>query len=79
MRYDPDQSRAIEPVVAKLFASRGNMTALAGEMRCPVQTVHSWKRKGSVPSWRRSAVLDAVRRLNLEVSPDLLVYLNTAE
>lgn len=63
------------PEVADLFAERKRVAALAAEMRCPFQTVYSWKRKGDIPPWRRPAVLDAIRRLEIDVSPATLVYL----
>lgn len=62
-----------------LFAERTRVTAIANEARIPVKTVWSWKKKGVIPPWRRGPVLDAVRRLGLEVPNDVLAYLARAE
>lgn len=48
-------------------------------MRCPVGTVFSWKKSGSIPPWRRPAVLEAVRRLKYELPADVLAYLASGE
>lgn len=64
--------------VDELFRERKRLSAIAREMRCPIGTVFSWKKKGAIPPWRRPAVLDAVRRLNIETSPSVLLYLAQA-
>lgn len=64
--------------ISTLFAERKRVAAIAAEMRCPFQTVYSWKKKGSIPPWRRPAVLDAIRRLEIDVPPELLAYLAKA-
>jgi hypothetical protein len=65
--------------VADLFAERSRLSRIAEEMRCPVGTVFSWKKSGSIPPWRRPAVLEAVRRLKYELPADVLAYLASGE
>ena len=61
-----------------LFEKRGAVTAIANEMRVPIGTVWCWKRDGAIPEWRRPAVLNAVRRLDLHLPPEVYAYLATA-
>lgn len=61
--------------VDQLFAKRGTLSAIAREVPCSVQTAHAWKRNRSIPTWRRSAVLDAVRRLKLDLPDEVIAYL----
>jgi hypothetical protein len=64
--------------VASLLGPRGRLTAFAREMSCPVGTVFSWKQARSIPAWRRPAVLDAVRRMKIEVPVEVIAYLADA-
>lgn len=66
-------------VVEELLAQRGRQTSIAREMRCPSKTVHSWATKRHIPEWRRSAVLGAVRRLDITISSEALQYLVVGE
>ena len=61
--------------IEALFPEYGSLSKLATELRCPVQTVHNWKRNGKIPRWRRRHVLDAASRLNLALPPETIVYL----
>lgn len=75
---------SIETVVAKaptdaLFGPRGRLTLFAKEMRVPVGTVFCWKRERGIPVWRRAKVLDAVRRLRIDVPADVIAYLAIEE
>lgn len=65
--------------ILSLFAERKRVAAIAAEMRCPFQTVHSWKRNGRIPPWRRPAVLVAVQRLGYELTPETIAYLASVE
>lgn len=65
--------------VAAIFSERKRASALAAELRCPKQTVYSWKHKGYIPPWRRAAVLAAIGRLGFEVPPTTIAYLAKAE
>lgn len=62
-------------VVNEMLAERGRVSALAREMRQPVQTVHSWKATDHIPHWRRPKVLDAVRSLGWPLTDEAVLYL----
>lgn len=62
--------------IAPLFSERGRVIALAAELRCPAQTVYSWKNNGSIPRWWRMAVLNAARSLNIELPDETILYLS---
>lgn len=61
--------------VELLFSERRRASALAAELRCPKQTVYSWKYKGAIPTWRRADVLAAAVRLNMDLPPQVISYL----
>lgn len=63
--------------VETLFSERKRLSAIANEIRTPVATVWSWKKKGSIPTWRRPSVLAAVNRLGIEVPAETIAYLAT--
>lgn len=44
--------------------------ALAKEMGVPPTTVYSWKEKKKVPSWRVGSVLNACRKMGIDISCD---------
>lgn len=62
-------------LITPLFSERKRLTAIANEIRTPVATVWSWKKKGEIPRWHRASVLAAVNRLGIEVPLDTLAYL----
>jgi len=66
----------MEPV-DEIFAAFGDSpTTLAREAGAKVQTVHAWRvTLRNIPTWRRAAVLAAVERLGLVLSPAALAYL----
>lgn len=64
--------------VESLFAERKRVSEIAREMRTPIGTVWCWKKKGEIPPWRRPAVLDAIRRLDIDVEPEVVAYLAKA-
>jgi hypothetical protein len=66
-------------LVKRIFVTLGGPTAIARETGDPVQTVHSWKVKGNIPHWRRAAVIEAAKRLDKTLPPDLLAYLVSTE
>ncbi|EJU14954.1 hypothetical protein LH128_01222 [Sphingomonas sp. LH128] len=61
--------------VQTLFSERKRVSAIAHEMRTPIPTVWSWKKKGEIPPWRRASVLAAVNRLGIDVPAETLAYL----
>ncbi len=61
-----------------LLGPRKQVAAIAQEMRTPYATVWSWKKSGSIPDWRRPYVLDAVRRLKLDLPAEVIAYLARA-
>ncbi|MFS0737537.1 hypothetical protein ABC347_10850 [Sphingomonas sp. 1P06PA] len=65
-------------MVAEIFEGLGRPTHVAADLGFPVQTVHSWKKKGNIPGWRRPAVLDLARRRNLALSAEAWAYLVAA-
>lgn len=66
----------MEPV-DEIFAAFGDSpTALARETDAKVQTVHAWRvTLRNIPKWRRAAVLAAVQRRGVRLSPAALAYL----
>lgn len=43
---------------AQIVEALGDTSAVATALSAPVSTVSSWKRKNSIPSWRRPALLN---------------------
>jgi hypothetical protein len=66
-------------IVETIFRELGEATAIARETGDPVQTVHSWKAKGNIPHWRRAAVIEAAKRMEKTLAPELLAYLGSKE
>lgn len=67
-----------EAAVTEVFAAFDNSPGKIAEATgFPIQTVSDWRKKGKIeiPPWRRSAVLDAIKRLSKSVSSDTLAYL----
>jgi hypothetical protein len=65
--------------VETLFAKRGSVSCIAREMRTSIGTVWCWKRTGKIPRWHRPAVLAAVQRLGIELTPETITYLASVE
>ena len=63
--------------VAEIFAAFGNSpTKLSRAIGVKVQTVFDWsKAPVNIPEWRRAAVLEAVRKNNIALSPETFAYL----
>jgi hypothetical protein len=66
-------------IVDRIFDALGGATVIAGETGDPVQTVHSWKKNGNIPHWRRAAVIEAARKLGKTFDPELSAYLVSTE
>lgn len=73
----PENARMNE--VETLLSPRGRVAILAREMKVHPGTVWEWKTKRAIPKWRRVPVLNAVRRLKIDVPPEVVVYLAQAE
>ena len=58
-----------------IFMALGGATAIAAETGDPVQTVHSWKSKGSIPRWRRPSLLEVARRKSVCLPNEAIQYL----
>lgn len=69
----------MQDVIAHIFETLGEATAIAGALNEPVQTVHSWKANGSVPPWRRADLLRVKPVDGKELSPAALAYLASRE
>lgn len=72
----PPQSIPAPGAVSPIFSKRGRVIALTAEIRCPIQTVYSWKRAQAIPRHRRQQVLGAVSRMALDVPPETILYLS---
>ena len=59
--------------IETIFSALGGPTAIAREIDVPVQTVHSWKANGSIPRWRRPALLEMAN--GKEMSAEAIAYL----
>lgn len=68
-------------VIFDAFADKpgAGPTGLAKALDEPISTVQSWKVKGSIPRWHRSAILDAARVLGKDLTPDAIIYLSSRE
>ena len=66
-------------IIDSIFKALEGPTNIARATGDPVQTVHSWKAKQSIPPWRRPQLLDAARRLEKELSPEAIAYLASAD
>lgn len=69
----------MQTVIAHIFETLGEATAMSLALGDPVQTVHSWKAKGSIPPWRRSDVLRLKPVEGKSLSPEALSYLASRE
>jgi hypothetical protein len=66
-------------IIDHIFAVLGGATAIANETGAPVQTVHSWKVKESIPPWRRSELLRIKPVEGKMLSPDAIAYLHSGD
>lgn len=64
--------------IEAIFSAFKGPSNLARLLKAPVQTVHSWKTKRAIPSWRRPAMLDLAIRGGVALPPDALAYLGAA-
>lgn len=62
--------------VDQIFTALDGPSAIARETGYPVQTVHSWKRGGNIPPWRRPAILELARRKARPLAPEVIAYLS---
>jgi hypothetical protein len=67
--------------VHAIFDAFGGPTPIAKATGFPVQTVCDWRKKGDpeIPPWRRPAVLDAAKRLDISLPPEAIAYLASSE
>ncbi|MFQ3666662.1 MAG: hypothetical protein SNJ79_11655 [Sphingomonadaceae bacterium] len=56
----------METDLLKRLAWHGAITDVARLLSVPVTTVHAWKTRGRVPSWRISALAAAIEQLELD-------------
>lgn len=66
-------------IIDHIFEVLGGATAIANETAAPVQTVHSWKVKESIPPWRRSELLRIKPVEGKMLSPDAIAYLHSGD
>lgn len=64
-------------IVEEIFDAFKGPTQLSRATGIKVQTVCDWRKKRpvNIPEWRRTAVLDAARRNNIELSSEAVAYL----
>jgi hypothetical protein len=65
--------------VEEILAPRGRISAIARNIKVPVGTVWCWRKNGSIPIWRRMAVLEAVKRLEFDIPDSAITYLAKPE
>lgn len=67
-------------IIQGIFDEFGGISPLARALNVPISTVHSWKDgKSGIPVWHRSAILDAARVLDRELTDDAIIYLSSRE
>lgn len=66
-------------LIKHIFEALGEATAISNATGDPVQTVHSWKVKGSIPPWRRADVLRVKPLPDKQLSPAALEYLTSRD
>lgn len=69
----------MQNVIAHIFDALGEAKAMSDALGDPIQTVHSWKSKGSIPPWRRPDILRLKPVAGKSLSPDALAYLTSRE
>lgn len=69
----------MQTVIDHIFEALGEATAISRALGDPVQTVHSWKAKGSIPPWRRTDVLRVKPVEGKSLSSEALAYLTSRE
>jgi hypothetical protein len=58
-------SKPIDTIIDRF----GGVTKLARALSLPVTTVHSWKRRGCIPSGHQGAILAAARANEVAIGP----------
>jgi len=66
-------------LIDHIFEVLGGATAIARATGDPVQTVHSWKTKDSIPPWRRPSVLSVPTKPGKLLSAEAVAYLKSSE
>jgi len=66
-------------IVPSIFAAFGGVNKLADATGSAQQTASEWlnRKPPEIPPWRRSAVLEAARRLPTPLPPEALAYLTS--
>jgi len=55
--------------IATIFSAFGGTSALARASGIPITTVHSWLRRGAIPSWRIHQIKQAAKAAKIRL-PD---------
>lgn len=59
--------------MASVFQKFGGIRPMAAKLGdVPASTVKSWHKKGQIPAWRHASILEAARKLNIELTTDEL-------
>jgi hypothetical protein len=58
--------------IANIIAAFGGVTKAAAAIGVPITTLHSWKTRGKVPSWRHDAVMKAARNRGIKLDRAVL-------
>lgn len=56
--------------VDQIMEALGGYTRIAEKTGIPATTVHSWKRAGFIPDWRRPALLALAKATKAKISAD---------
>lgn len=56
--------QTVEDILGKL----GGYAAVAGKIKTPATTVHSWQRSNFVPGWRRPALIKLAKKEKVQLS-----------
>jgi len=65
-----DQDRPVDFSAEDLIRQFGGIRPMAAKLDVPVTTVQGWKSRGRIPMNRRSAILEAARIHNIDLSVD---------
>lgn len=58
--------------IESLFIAFGGASTLARAAGIPVTTVHSWLRRGAIPSWRLHQIKQAAKAAKVPVPSEIL-------
>lgn len=59
--------------MASVFQKFGGIRPMAAKLGdVPASTVKSWHKKRQIPAWRHASILEAARRLQIDLSADEL-------